>query len=109
MLEAAAFQAVEALDRVLMLEVALRDGFLRKLRRRRIRCDRLSVRGRPWQTQETVHHHNLQHKDTVQGLDRLKGGCLEHQLKLYMRCVHLFKVLIAFYICLLYTSPSPRD
>ena len=35
---------------------------------------------------------------TVQGLDRLKGGCLEHQLKLYMRCVHLFKVLIAFYM-----------
>ena len=92
---------VEAAGRTVPLDVSRTTdaaSVLRKLRRRRIPCDRLAVRGRPWATRETVHHHNLQHKDTVQGLDRLKGGCLEHQLKLYMRCVHLFKVLIAFYM-----------
>ena len=92
---------VEAAGRTVPLDVGRRTdaaSVLRKLRRRRIQCDRLSVRGRPWATRETVAQRNLQHKDTVQGLDRLKGGCLEHQLKLYMRCVHLFKVLIAFYM-----------
>ena len=92
---------VEAAGRTVPLDVGRRTdaaSVLRKLRRRRIRCDRLSVRGRPWDTQETVKHHNLQHNDTIQGLNRIKGGCLEHQLKLYMRCVHLFKVLIAFYM-----------
>jgi hypothetical protein len=92
---------VEAAGRTLPLDVSRTTdaaSVLRKLRRRRIRCERLAVRGRPWNQHETVHHHNLQHKDTIQGLGRLRGGCLEHQLKLYMRCVHLFKVLIAFYM-----------
>ena len=92
---------VEAAGRTVSLDVGRRTdaaSVLRKLRRRRIRCDRLSVRGRPWDTQETIKQLNLQHNDTIQGLGRLRGGCLEHQLKLYMRCVHLFKVLIAFYM-----------
>ena len=79
---------VEAAGRTVPLDVGRRTdaaSVLRKLRRRRIPCERLAVRGRPWQTQETVHHLNLQHNATVQGLGRLKGGCLEHQLKLYMR------------------------
>ena len=92
---------VEAAGRTVPLDVGRRTdaaSVLRKLRRRRIRCERLAVRGRPWATQETVTQRNLQPNDTIQGLGRLRGGCLEHQLKLYMRCVHLFKVLIAFYM-----------
>ena len=92
---------VEAAGRTVPLDVGRRTdaaSVLRKLKRRRIRCDRLCVRGRPWDTQETTKELNLQPNDTIQALDRLKGGCLEHQLKLYMRCVHLFKVLIAFYM-----------
>ena len=79
---------VEAAGRTVPLDVSRTTdaaSVLRKLRRRRIRCDRLAVRGRPWAAQETVTQRNLQHKDTVQGLDRLPGGCLEHQLKLYVR------------------------
>ena len=92
---------VEAAGRTVPLDVSRTTdaaSVLRKLRRRRIRCDRLAVRGRPWSQRETVHHHNLRPNDTIQGLNRIRGGCLEHQLKLYMRCVHLFKVLIAFYM-----------
>ena len=92
---------VEAAGRTVPLDVSRTTdaaSVLRKLRRRRIQCERLAVRGRPWNQRETVHHHNLQPNDTIQGLGRLRGGCLEHQLKLYMRCVHLFKVLIAFYM-----------
>jgi len=91
---------VEAHGRTVPLEVSGSTdaaSVLRKLRRRAIRTDRLALRGRPW-TSETVAQLGLQPHTTIQALGRLKGGCLEHSLKLYMRCMHLFKIIIAFYM-----------
>ena len=91
---------VEAHGRTVPLEVSGSTdaaSVLRKLRRRNVRSDRLALRGRPW-TVETVAQLGLQPHTTIQALGRLKGGCLEHSLKLYMRCMHLFKIIIAFYM-----------